>query len=508
MKVFKWILKQTIKLLRFLISKFFLRILGAILIAVSIYFGETLNENEYGILRIGLAIFGGVLFLFFDPIVEEIENFRNQKKRKSIIQNNIKPIASFISKHLDIKIDQKKIAAEILNSEIDYNRRDMVFIFVINQLQELSQNEKDAILLTALCNEIDRESDILKSERYKMSVASIFERYNFLELDDEAKLILRYYSNFQNNKKLNLENNQIDFLSKTEELTKKYNKTYNLSLKLKLEKDQAEEFRRTLAILIRDGKLNVKQLEKNLQKRINQELKNKAISSKAFLVLANKFHKIDEVKKVLDRFPSVVYPYKQPHELPDSIKYLHTRIVYPPSSFQSAHSFLEEEIKPHIPVEQLNNGFIAIIPIEGTELYSIPDKADEISKDYLKEGFESIAAYKTGVSLNMTELYIESMKDEINVDEILSNIPFNIFVPGITESRKNFLISHYEDLKNKFNITRLSDWANINNVDLKDYLIELDVNRGKQRLYKDENWEITANTIIHQAVRHRDAVNN
>lgn len=497
------------KLFNFFISKFFLRILGALLIGFSIYFVKTLDKNKYNELIIGLSIFGSVLFLFFDPIVKEIGKFRIKKSRQGIIQKHIKAISNFLKKYTDIKIDLKKSLTEIEESDIDYDKRDAVFIFIINKLENLNQNYKDAILLTALCNEVNNESDILKSENYKVAIAGIFERYNFLELDDEAKLILRFYSNFQNKTKLDKAIPQIDYLSKTDEVTKKYNKTYNLSLKLKLEKDQAEEFRRTLAILIRDGKLNVKELEKDLQKRINQELKNRAVKSKAFLVLTNNFHKIESVKKSLDRFPNVVYPFKQPYKLPEKIKYLHTRIIYPPENYQSASDFLEKEIKPHIPKNIINKGFFAIIPIEGTELYTIPENIDSIEKDYLKEGFESIAAYKTGVSINITELYMESLKDEINVDEILSNIPFNIFVPDIPESRKNFLISNYENIKNRFNINRLADWANINENDLRNYLIELDINRNKKtRLYKDDNWEMVAKSIVEQAVKHRNAVNN
>jgi len=508
LKAINWVWKQITRLLRFLVSRNFLRLLGAALIGVAIYFGETLDYQEFKNLKIGLSIFCGILFLVFDPVADEIEKLKGKLKRKGIIQNHIKPLKKFLEKHLEVKINSKELISEIEESEIDYDKREAVFIYVTNQLTDISQNEKDAILLTALCHEIDNESDILKSERYKVTIAAIFEKYNFLDLDEDARVILRYYSNYQNNKKLNEPIEEIDYLSKTDELTESYNKTYNLSLKLKLEKDQAEEFRRTLAILIRDGKLNVQQLEKNLQKRINQELKNKAISSKAFLVLANKFHKIDGVQKALNRFPTVVYPYKKPNGLPEGIVYLHTRIIYPSSSFQSASDFLEEEIKPHIPEEEINDGFIAIIPIEGTELFSIPKKADVIKKDHLKAGFESIAAYKTGVSLNMTELYMESMKDEINVDEILSNIPFNIFVPNLTESRKNFLITNYDNLKNRFGINRLTDWANIHKDDLKVFLIELDNERDKKRLYSDENWETVAENIVDQAIKHRNAVNN
>lgn len=491
-----------------LTNRIFLRIIGAIIIGISIFFDEILDGQRYRGLKIFLAISSGTLFLFFEPIYDAIEARRNRKKKREDIKNELQPVLSFLKKYIGIKLDAQLLVDRIEESEIDYSKHDAITVFVVNSLVNKSQLEKDAIILSALCNEVDKEDDILKSESYKTTIASIFEKYDFIELDDQAKLILKYYENFRNGRKLNSNISDLDYVSKTDQLTKRYSKTYNLSLKLKLEKDQSEEFRRTLAILIRDGKLNVKQIEKDLKDRISNELQKKAVKSKAFLVLSNKFQNIPEVKNALSRFPHVKYSYPNPSRLPDNIKYVSTRIIYPSSSFQNAKDFLENEIKPLIPEDKLNDGFIAIIPIEGTELYSIPENVDDIEKSHLRDGFEAISAYKTGISINMTELYMESFKDEINIDEILSNIPFNIFVPGLSEKIKNFIIANYEQLKVKFNISRLADWAGINHQDLTKFFIELDENIGKKRLYKDENWSEVSSKILEQASKHQKAMNN
>ena len=487
---------------------FILRFIFSLVIGGSIYFGETLSENEWPKLKVFLAILCGVLFLFYDAIVEELGNFKKSSQQRNIIEGHLRSLLSFLKQEDDLDLKESKLIGEIEKSDIDFNKREKIFVFTINQINHKSQLEKDAILLVSLCHEIDSETDILNSERYKLVIASLLEKYNFLELDDEARLMVQYYHNYRNNKKLSETIEDIDYREKTGELTKKYNKTFNLSLQLKLEKDQSEEFRRTLAILIREGKLNIGQLELNLQKRINKELKSTSTSSKAFLVLANKFHKIEKIEEALNSFPSVVYPFKQPINLPDSIKYLHTRIIFPPSGLQNALEFLNEKIKPHIPEKMINDGFIAIIPFEGTELYSIPEKVDEIREDHIKEGFESITAYKTGVSINMAELYIESIKDEINVDEVLANIPINVFVPKLAENKKNLIILNYDALKTNFNINRLVDWAYIDKGDLREFLIQLDNNREKKRLYSDKNWASVASNIIDQAVIHRNAINN
>ncbi|MBW1613517.1 MAG: hypothetical protein JRJ57_05970 [Deltaproteobacteria bacterium] len=454
-----------------------------------------------------LAIVIGSLFLFYDSLSIAIKQLRARNKKRKEIQAQLKPILSFLKQKANLKLGEDKLLISIGASEIDYYRKDSIIVFVVNSIKELKQVQKDAIILTALCSEIDNNGDILKAGIYKTAIASIFEKYDFIELDDDAKTIIEYYDNYLKGNTLQTEVGQIDYKLRTDELTRKYNKTYNLSFKLKLEKEQSEEFRRTLSILIKDGKLNVKQLEKNLKERVKSELQKRAVKSKAFLVLSQKFQNIPKVRQALDRFPHVRYSYPKPSRLPENIEYVSTRIIYPSSAFQDAEDFLKNEIKPFIPPEKINEGFIAVLPIEGTQLFTIPENADDIEKSHLKEGFESVAAYKTGISIDMTELYMESMKDEINVDEVLSNIPINIFVPNLSESRKNFLISNYDSLKNKFNISRLSDWANINSDDLKNFLVELDINRGKKRLYKDDNWKDVAECIVAQAVLHRDAMN-
>lgn len=464
-------------------------------------------KDEYPFIKPILAVIIGGLFLFYDPLSNSAKQLRARNKKKKEIQSQLKPVLNFLKQQADLKLDEEKLLKSIGASEIDYYRKDSIIVFVTNSIEELNQVQKDAIILTALCEEIEANGDILKSGVYKTAIASIFEKYDFIELDDGAKTIIKYYENYLNGNKLQTEIDQLDFKSKTDELTRKYNKTYNLSFKLKLEKEQSEEFRRTLSILIKDGKLNVKQLEKNLKERVKSELQKRAVKSKAFLVLSQKFQNIPEVRHALDRFPHVRYSYPKPSRLPENIEYVSTRIIYPSSAFQDAEDFLKNEIEPFIPPDKINEGFIAVLPIEGTELFTIPENADDIEKSHLKEGFESVAAYKTGISIDMTELYMESMKDEINVDEVLSNIPINIFVPNLSESRKNFLIDNYDSLKDKFNVSRLADWANINSDDLKEFLIELDLNRGKKRLYKDENWEEVAKSIVEQAIKHRDAMN-
>lgn len=482
---------------------FFFRIGGAILVAFFTFLVVALPEGEYQIIRLISACLAPALFYFYDPLSSLISDLKQKKRKRKEIRKLLSPLLSYLIHTVKLDIDTPQTHSAIESSGIDYSRMDSIIVFVVGTIKGIPQTQKDAITLASICREIDNEPDILKAGLYKMVVSAIFEKYDFINLDEEAKNVLRYYEKYTNDKDVG---EAFDFRLKTDEITLKYNKTYNFSFRLKLERDQIEEFRRTLAILIRDGRLNVQELEKILKDKVKDELDNRAIKSKAFLVLSQKFHKIPEIEQALSRFPFVRYSFAKPSQLPESLTYVATRIIYPSASIRDAKDFLETEIRPLIPEEMINDGFIALIPIEGTELYSIPLSGEALSKDYLKKGFESISAYRTGISINMEELYLESLKDEINVDEVLANIPINIFVPNIPDKAKNFLIYSYDDLRERFNIRRLADWSSVNAEDLRDRLIELDSSTEKKRVYSDENWGAVAVGILNAAIKHRNAM--
>ncbi len=183
------------------------------------------------------------------------------------------------------------------------------------------------------------------------------------------------------------------------------------------------------------------------------------------------------------------------------------RIIYPPSNYQDAESFLKKEILPHIPTEDRGKGFILIIPIEGTEIISFPENVDDIKSKYIRGAYEAITAIKTGQSIDVTNLYIERLTQEMNLDNILSIIPFNIFVPDLYGRAKNFIIDNYDEIRQQFNVERLSDWATINSQELAEHIINFDKATGNRRVYSDDNWQETSDEIIAQAKIHDRAIN-
>ncbi|GEM_PF-5172351 len=485
--------------------KLFIKILGAIIVAASIFLASFLDKpGEYFYSTI-FSIIAATLFLFIDPLIEFYENRKVQKARRKNIKNHIRDFNEFLKNYTSYKAIPKDLVREIDDTNIDHQKKEKVYDWLIrNKLDKASKVEKDGIFCALLCYEIDREENLLRVDSYKKIIAGIFEKYDFLNISDESKLITQYYYNYKMGEKLNAKSDSLDYAKQIDAMTNKYDKTYNLSLKLKFEKDQIEEFRKTLAILISRGKLNIDQIEKRIREKLSKQIHNK--SGKAFLIFANNYQRIPAIKNLLDSYPGVVYSYKKPHFLPESIQYLHTRIIYPPEDSQNPQRFIENKIKPLIPEDRDGNGFISILPIEGTEIYSYPTKVDNIESENVREGFETITAYKTGMSFNLVEFYIDNLQEEIKVDELLSVIPFNVFVPNIGKKPKNLIIDHYDRLKKEFGIDTLSDWGDVNGKDLKHALVDIDKGRNSDRIFEDDRWDEIATKIITSSKKHQSAI--
>lgn len=487
--------------------KLIIKFLGALSVAGSIFLASYLDAPDQYLYKTIFSIVAGTLFLFIDSLTEFFEGLKAQKVRRKNIKKHIRDLNKFLNKYTSYESISKEVVKEIDNDNIDHQKKEQVYSWIINEkLDEDSDVKKDGLLCALFCYEIDKESDLLKIDSYKKIIASIFEKYDFLNISDNSKTIAQYYNNYKNGLKLTATSDDLDYSEQINQMTSEYDKTYNLSLKLKFEKDQIEEFRKTLAVLISRGKLNIQQIEKRVRTKLAEQIQNK--SGKAFLILANNYQRISAVKNLLDSYPGVVYTYKKPRFLPDSIKYLHTRIIYPPEESQNPKNFIDKKIKPLIPDERVGDGFISVIPIEGTEVYSYPSNIDQIESDNVREGFETITAYKTGMSINLVEFYIENLQQEIKVDELLSVIPFNVFVPNIGKTPKNLIIDNYDHLKKEFSINTLSDWADVNDEDLTKALISIDNNRNSERVFDDEEWGEIANKIITSSQNHRNAIDS
>lgn len=225
----------------------------------------------------------------------------------------------------------------------------------------------------------------------------------------------------------------------------------------------SEELRRTLSKLLFRGKLRALAVKRKALEKIRKKLEERGATSNAFVLFSNKFQELKSFNKALEKFPQLVIGRKTPINFPQSAKYLHMRILYPEQYYKSPQEFLEKEILPAIPESKKFEGFVAVMPLEMTEVASYPS-SDEAAhqSDLVRSSFESLNYLQTGFPWSAMDIVIESLKSDIGISELLSIIPFNVFVPDLAEEAKDCIIEYYEEIQEKFDVKTLFDWADVN----------------------------------------------
>ena len=461
------------------------------------------------IVKIFLAVAAGSIVYFIDAINGYFKNKKTSKKKEELILDVLNEFKTFIIKNVNRDIKTEKITKRINEEDIKVsteNISDIIGIAIKESFSDKNENEQNSIFLIYLFNLIDKEKDDIKRSFLKKRVESILDTYELIESDKNTKVLLDFYNNYQNGIQLYNKTNNLDYKTLLDNITKKYSTAYNFAVRLSLEKKQVEEFRKTLSELILRGKISTKLLSKQLEINIEKNL-NKRKNSRAFLLLSNKFYKIPKIDKIFNSFPGIKFGRKWSNKMSENINFLHMRLIYPTDVYSDPKDFLEKEIIPNIPTEERSKGFISIIPLEGTEIFTYPESSKEIKDEKIRAGYSSISSIKTGLPLNLADVVMSNLDTEVNMNEILSIIPFNIFIPNESERRKRFIIDHYEEIKSNFNVKTLSDWSEISPNKLKRYLIKLDeTTKKRNRVAKNEAWGAIANKVVTQAKKHSQAL--
>ncbi len=483
-----------------------LKILGA-----AIVFGFTIIS---GIISFPYNLIIGAIsasfFYFYEPILSEIKDYRERSKEIYKIKETLINLNNFLRKYTHFEVRNESSSAKRLYEIIGENfSKEIIVQEVLDKIEELKSIEKDALLITFLVDTINREKDNIKNSAiYKETISQIIEKYDYLNDNNLYNIISQYYFNYINSKKLNSSNNINNYEEIFNKFISRYCKSQFLSYKLKLDQEETEELRRTLAILYTQGKLSTKLLGKDLFAQINNRLEKEMGKSKIFLLIANKYQKIEEIDKFLNKIPNLRFGKIYPNRLPDNLKFLHMRILYPPKKYEFAEKFLQRKIIPKIDSDKIGEGHISIIPIEGKEIISFPDKIEKITNENVRKSYNVLKSIKTGNTFNLTNLILDNLEfnEEKDIKDLLSIIPFNIFLPNLEENIKNFIISNYEEIKEEFKIKELIDWANI-----KDYkklgnkFIMLDEEK-KKRLCQNSKWMDISKEILKKSKNYKDAI--
>jgi len=484
-------------------KNFKIKFIGAIIVAIFTILPLLMTFNP--ILFIS-PIITGCLFLFIDQITEYNDERKAMKNKRNYIDQCVYDLYSFFKKytHIDLKNDMlNHIVDQIIHEDVDLNK-ESIFDFVINNLiTGLNPEELDRLFVLSLCYEIDNSKEYVNKSRLIIIIEESMRAYNLFRIDEKTKLLLETYNNYKrnNNDILSKPEGNIDYKELLKEFTKNYCSTYTFGLQIFSDYKKAKEFRDTLNILLTEGKLSSLLLNKKVIDDIKRNLKMRSQESRAFLLVINNYQKIKEVEKSLEKFPQIVIGKKYPKNFPENIEFLHMRLIYPENQHISPKQFLKREILDKIPEKDRYIGFAAILPIEPTDIYSFPE-INQIKSDKVKEAYSSVTYLKTGVGKDLTDIVIEYLKSESRIIEILSILPFNIFVPDIDNKVKIFIIKNYDELKSYFKINNLFDWADVKSEDLSKKMISLE----NSDITTKENWEKICDEIVTEAKKYSTAI--
>jgi hypothetical protein len=379
---------------------------------------------------------------------------------------------------------------KIDSSEFDLTK-DNVYRKVLDQL---NVEDKDILFILCLVKEIDEEKDEIKKSSYRSRISKVLEDFDTEIIGKRTQKLLKFYAKL---KKIDVRDYKNLFL----EFTKKYCSVQKFAYQIFNDYEKAEEFRRTLSILIARGKLNLPLIKSKINKKIDSLLKERQVS-RGFIILMNRYQRLKKVQESLNKFPQIEIGRLKPHNFPSPTQYLHMRIVYPKFYYSSAKEFMEKEILSKIPEKEKDNGFVAVLPLEIMDVTSYPRSQSEIKNDKMKVSFQAINYLRTGLHKDITEIITEYTISEINISEILSIIPFNIFVPRLKREAKDFLIENYEYLQSHFKINSLFDWSEINPKDLAEKIISMD----KNKILSKKEWYNVCNKICKEAEKHIKAI--
>lgn len=473
-----------------------------IIIAV-IVFAVVILQNiffHHGFFSILVGASVATVFYFSDSLLEIIATAKQNRERKLRLQQYIADFFAFCEKFGIVVADQRDLQ-HIGKDDLTFNRATIYSHLIEKCLKENYPHcTLKVIHILLLCNDVDRcNNDISKSELKKW-VDLELDDFDMLNLDANSKSLLTAYWNYQNYKPLFEICHTADYNKLSLEFAKKYSQKL-LSLLIFRNYEQSEEFRKTLSALLQGGKLN----SLLLRMKIDQTTKEKLLTNnrKGLILLTNKFQRNADVEDRINMYPQLKVGRLTPQNFPESSKYLHMRLLYPKEPI-SPKIFLEQEILNNIPTEERFDGFAAIIPFETSEMYLYPNNKSQIENINSRKAYEAIDYFKTGNSDQVLNEAVLAKLSEIGINEILSIIPFNIFIPRVKNDMKLFIIDKYELFQSAFQIQSLFDWANINPQDLFNKFIEL----GCLEINSNEkDWIRIAKRIILEAKKHQEAAN-
>jgi hypothetical protein len=383
-----------------------------------------------------------------DVIKDYREKRDNEKKNNQFFSE----IASFYTQKLDLNFN-------VIKSDERFARSNAYQYWVDRQFNDMTPLQKNALVLFGLCNEYldSRSAETYGAIKRYMDTFEI----SFSSISPDVKMLLDGYDKlFHTTEKIALgslfSSRGADYNTLLKEFADKYSK----ELAFRYISDmlsQSEELRDTLVTLINDGALATYGLNRKTLEVLENELRIKANYAKTFVIIANKVPKsIKEYIQKQPRIGTAAYVSNMPNQK-ESHKFS-VYVIRPEDGFKNSAELLHK-------FKALSKGLreemmIQILPIDGTNVVNYNFPANQsFENERLRHAYELSSYFKGGTKYSDADIWNILAKSEMGIKDILALIPFNILVPGIFPSEKEFIIRNYPEIQRKVGVTTLVDWA-------------------------------------------------
>ena len=380
-----------------------------------------------------------------------IEERKAQKSANKIQNEVIDNIKRFFPKYL-----QTGIKATDLGKELDE-------IKILTKLLRINfpQNTDQFITGCILCYYCKKWSNSKSADDFNKikQYADLLGIKNFQITDELETFLELYYHVIQPIEIIEINNEQLlrHFIEHyykemyLYEITKDFNQTKNLH--------------DTLKQLITEGKFSSYGITRETLKKIQKDVKHHLSSEKMFIVLHDGAN--ERVKDYLRSLPGLTGSNPNVRNIGQNAKY--GMFIVKPPKIKSSQEFVEI-LKTFC--DKNSEIIIRIIPLDFSkdEIFTIPANRS-FTSDKMLSCYNAIEWFKSGYVSEDVLIWNEIAGSSITLHELASIIPFNIFCPGIFESERIFLVTHYESIKGKLNIATLNEWKNIDPLLLATYLM-------------------------------------
>lgn len=454
-----------------------------------------------------IALFAAVSI----PTAHRIENIYKRRREQQAHRNRISEIVSRIDERvseigLQI-VDQDEIIDSLAKDDEEPTLEKIYESYIRERFGELPDYQQEILLILLLSREVDSSNRPIEQAQLKTQIASLLSDFNLGSLDPRTIELLGAYDKIEHRK---IEHPEVTALFGHEpenprdlalEFATDYGTTDQLAIVLFNDRERSTELRRTLGRLIARGKIDTETVNRETAERIKDEMEQMGDDATKYLVFSRRMHYDDAFEEAIDRFPHLRIGTKYPQNgFPDAAEYMRVYMVYPDHDYGSANRFLEEALKPMVSEEILDehpDAFVAAMPLELSRMSIYPQH--ENVDEHLSGTHEALMFLKTGASEDLSEVVSDRVVSDVGISELLAILPFNVITPDINEHEKELIIEHYDELQDRFGVSELFDWADIDPESLANALskIKSDV--------EDERWEELAETIVERAEKYSTA---